>query len=64
MSKRWIGVLQYAAIVVVSAVVAIGLAEAYLAARAAQPGALPFYAFLTMLVLLVLLISAFWTNGM
>ena len=43
MSKRWIGVLQYAAIVVVSAVVAIGLAEAYLAARAAQPGALPFY---------------------
>jgi NADH-quinone oxidoreductase subunit L len=32
--------------------------------RTLQTGALPFYAFLMMLVLLVLLISAFWTNGM
>ena len=31
--------------------------------RTLQTGAVPFYAFLMMLVLLVLLISAFWTNG-
>ena len=43
MSQRLRGFLQYAAIVVVSAVVAIGLAEAYLASQAVQPGALPFY---------------------
>ena len=43
MSKRSKSFLQYAAIVVVSAVLAIVLAEAYLASRATPPGALPFY---------------------
>ncbi len=43
MSHRLRGFLQYSAIVLLSAVVAIGLAEAYLASQATQPGALPFY---------------------
>ena len=43
MSKRWKGFVLYAAIVAISAVGAIGLAEAYLRSRATQSAALPFY---------------------